>query len=217
MNLLVTGTGTGVGKTFVTSALIRSARTRGIDCVGMKPICSGGNEDVLSISEAMDHVEPDHLINPVWFRTPAAPYPASVIEDRLIDLEVIFAAYQALASRHAWILVEGVGGLAVPITRTYDFRDLARDFELGVVVITANRLGTINHTRLTVEALKIARLECKMVILSEIEPTSEPSQVSNYGVLQDLLEVPVVWVEHGQKDLGTLVGQLLPTTKIGLR
>jgi len=208
VNFLITGTDTGIGKTFITTALIRSARTRGLDCVGMKPICSGGNEDVLSIAEAMEYVELEHLINPVRFRTPASPYAASVIEDRLIDLESIAVAYQELSSRHGWVLVEGAGGVAVPITRRYDFRDLARDLALGVVIVAANRLGTVNHTRLTVEALKPAGLRCELVILSEVEPASDPSQASNYGVLQDMLDVPIAYVEHAQTDLGEIVHRL---------
>ena len=208
MNLFVTGTDTGVGKTFITTALIKSARSYGIDCVGMKPICSGGNEDVLLLLAATENIEPEHLVNPVWFRTPAAPYTASIIEDRPIDLESIRAAYQELAMRHAWILVEGAGGLTVPIAAKYDFRDLAGELGLAVVIVAANRLGTINRTRLTLQAVKAAHLTCQMVLLNELEPPSDPSQATNFSMLQDLLDVPVAYVEYNQTDLTAIIDQL---------
>jgi dethiobiotin synthetase len=208
VKLLVTGTDTGVGKTFITAALIRSARSLGIDCVGMKPICSGGNEDVLSLRAAAEDVEPEHLINPVWFRTPVAPYAASIIEGRLIDLESIRNAFQELASRHAWVLVEGAGGLTAPISSDYDFRDLARDLGLSVIVVAANRLGTINHIRLTLQALKSAKLKCEMVILNELEPPLDPSQLTNFGLLQILLRVPILLVEQNQTNLSRIVEKL---------
>jgi len=208
VNLLVTGTDTGVGKTFVTAALIRSARNLGIDCVGMKPICAGGNEDVQSLGAAAEYVEPEHLVNPVWFRTPVAPYAASIIEGRMIDLASIRNAFQELVSRHAWVLVEGAGGLTAPISADYDFRDLARDLGLSVIVVAANRLGTINHTRLTLQALKSARLKCEMVILNELELPGDPSQLTNFGVLQILLDVPIFLVEQNQTNLSRIVEKL---------
>src|ERR1700761_8553833 len=138
MNYLVTGTDTGVGKTFVTSKLVRYARSKGIDAVGMKPICTGDNSDVHRLLEACDSSEPEHLINPVWYRTPVAPYTASIIEDRLIDLSSICDAFERLARQHANVLVEGAGGIAVPIFAHYDFRDLARDLHLNVIIVAAN-------------------------------------------------------------------------------
>src|SRR6202021_1445445 len=111
MNYFVTGTDTGVGKTFVTSGLVGFARSKGIDSIGMKPICTGDNDDVRQLLEACGFCEPEHLINPVWYRTPVAPYTASIIEDRLIDLAAIREAFGKLAEGHAGFLVEGAGGL----------------------------------------------------------------------------------------------------------
>src|SRR6202048_591394 len=145
MNYLVTGTDTGVGKTFVTSGLIRFARSKGIDSIGMKPICTGDNDDVRQLLEACTYCQPEHLTNPVWYRTPVAPYTASIIEDRLIDLDSIRTAFDQLTRKHSRVLVEGAGGIAVPISARYDFRDLARDLGLNAVVVAANRLGGLNY------------------------------------------------------------------------
>ena len=209
MNYLVTGTDTGVGKTFVTSGLLRSARSKGLDAVGMKPICTGDNSDVCELSRASGSCEPEYLINPVWYRTPVAPYAASIIENRLIDIGMICEAFGKLANRHSSVLVEGSGGIAVPILADYDFRDLARAIGLRVIVVAANRLGVLNHTRLTVEAIRSANLECSLIVLNSAHAESDVSQASNFSVLEGLVDVPVASVEHNQQEFGDLVARLL--------
>jgi dethiobiotin synthetase len=208
MNYLVTGTDTGVGKTFVASGLVRYARSKGIDSVGMKPICTGDNNDVRRLIEACTSCEPEHLINPVWFRTPLAPYTASIIEDRLIDVAVIREAFEKLAARHASVLVEGVGGIAVPISVHYDFRDLARDLGLNVIIVAANRLGVLNHSRLTVEAVQAAGLTCSLIALNSVQADADLSQTTNLSVLENLMNVPVLAIEHDQDDFEDLFERL---------
>ena len=208
MNYLVTGTDTGVGKTFVTSGLVRSARSRGLDSVGMKPICTGDNDDVHQLLDACGFCEPEYVINPIWYRTPVAPYAASIIEDRLIDIGAIREAFDKLATRHSSVLVEGVGGIAVPIRADYDFRDLAREIGLHVIVVAANRLGVLNHTRLTVEAIRSAGLQCSLIALNSVQCESEISQATNLSLMENLLDVPIAAVEHNQREFGDLVRRL---------
>ncbi len=204
MNYLVTGTDTGVGKTFVTSGLVRFARSKGIDSVGMKPICTGDNDDVRQLLEACGSCEPEHLINPVWYRTPVAPYTASIIEDRLIDLGAICEAFENLARQHSSVLVEGVGGIAAPIFADYDFRDLARDLRLSVIIVAPNRLGVLNHTRLTLEAIRAAGLKCFLIALNSIQTKTDFSQPTNLSVLENLVNVPVLAIEHNQHEFEDL-------------
>jgi dethiobiotin synthetase len=208
VNYFVTGTDTGVGKTFVTSGLIRFARSKGIDAVGMKPICTGDNNDVRQLLEACGSCEPEYLINPVWYRTPVAPYTASIIENRLIDLEAIQKAFEQLAKQHSSVLVEGAGGIAVPIFAQYDFRDLARDLRLNVIVVAANRLGVLNHTRLTVEAVRTAGLKCTLIALNSLPADSDISQPTNLSVLETLVDVPVLAVEQNQCEFESLASHL---------
>ena len=208
MNYLVTGTDTGVGKTFVTSGLLRFSRSKGIDSVGMKPICTGDHNDVRQLLEACGSCEPEHLINPVWYRTPVAPYSASIIEDRLIDLGSIRDAFESLASRHSSVLVEGAGGIAVPILAHYDFRDLARDLRLNVIIVAANRLGVLNHTRLTIEAIRAAGLRSSLIAMNSLQADSDISQATNLSVLESLVDIPVVAVEHHQHQFEDLAKHL---------
>ena len=208
MNYLVTGTDTGVGKTFVTVGLIKAARLAGIDCIGMKPIAAGDNDDTRAIMAAQQGCEPAHLINPFWYRTPVAPYTAAMIENRPVDLTAIRKAYQEVASRHRTVLVEGAGGFLVPILASYDFRDLAKELGLSVIVVAANRLGVINHTRMTVESIRNAGLECSAVILNHPPGPEDLSQLTNQNLLEHLLNVPVFRVETDQSDLSELLKQL---------
>ena len=208
MNYLVTGTDTGAGKTFVTSGLVRFSRSRGIDTVGMKPVSTGDNLDVQQLLEACDGCEPEFVINPVWYRTPVAPYTASLIEERQIDLDALRKAFTHLAQRHAHVLVEGAGGIAVPIRADYDYRDLARDLQLEVVVVAANRLGVLNHVRLTEEAIRAAGLCCRVIVLNTVEPDSDISQTTNQSVLESLIDIPILSVEYGQTEFSSLANLL---------
>jgi dethiobiotin synthetase len=174
----------------------------------MKPICTGDHNDVRQLLEASGSCEPEHLINPVWYRTPVAPYSASIIEDRLIDLGSIRDAFERLASRHSSILVEGAGGVAVPILAHYDFRDLARDLRLNVIIVAANRLGVLNHTRLTVEAIRAAGLRCSLIAMNSLQADSDISQATNLSVLESLVDVPVLPIEHNQDQFEDLTRHL---------
>ncbi len=208
MNYLVTGTDTGVGKTFVTSGLVRFARSKGRDIIGMKPICTGDNSDVRQLLDASDGCEQEYIINPIWYRTPVAPYTASIIEERQIDLAAIRKAFDHLARYHANVLVEGSGGIAVPILADYDFRDLAQDLDLSVIVVAANRLGVLNHVRLTIEAIQAAGLNCALIALNAVTPDSDLSQPTNLSVLENLVNVPVLSVEQNQTDFEEIVRHL---------
>ena len=208
MNYLVTGTDTGVGKTFVSCGLIRSIRASNIDCVGMKPVCTGEPSDVEALQLTSDRVEPDHLVNPIWLRTPLAPYTAAIIENRWIDIAALRGSFARLTAKHAVVIVEGAGGLLVPILPDYDFRDLARDLELGVIVVAANRLGALNHTRLTVEALRKVSLPCSLVILNNVETSPSLAAQTNLSVLETLLDAPVVELAHQEGDFSNVLERL---------
>src|SRR5438093_10255488 len=154
MNCFITGTDTGVGKTFVSALLIRGLRAAGLDSVGMKPICCGGREDAECLHEAAGGSISLDEVNPVWLRTPASPYSAAIVEDRIIDFDAIREAFARLRREHRSLIVEGIGGWLVPIRRDFFVSDLAAEMELPIVVVAANRLGAINHTLLTVREIR---------------------------------------------------------------
>ena len=203
MRYFITGTGTDVGKTFVASKLIAAANREGIPTVGFKPISCGGLEDVVALRDAGPIDGPDlDLINPVVYATPAAPYTAAMFENKPFELQPILDAYAELSAKYEGILVEGAGGWEVPITRDYRVGDLAKEIGLPVIVVVNNRLGALNETILTVEAIRRRGLECAGLILNHLEDERDMPSVTNESALEDILEVPILLdVLHGVDEL----------------
>ena len=191
MNFLITGTDTGIGKTFCGCGLIRAARAAGVNCTGMKPFCAGDTSDVELIATAGGNEVPHHLLNPVWLRPPLAPYAAAMLENRPIDITAVQKAYPELAAKFDLVLVEGAGGLLVPILRDYNFRNLAVDLSLGVILVAPNRLGVINHALLSAESIANAGLGLALVILNEVDPEPSLATQTNPSILGELLNVPM--------------------------
>lgn len=189
----VTGTDTGVGKTYVVSWMVAAMRKEGIDAVGMKPICCGDRDDAEALHRASEGAVALNEINPVWFRTPAAPYTAAMIEGRIVDLALIRETFARLLASHQRVVVEGVGGWLVPINRDYFVSDLAREFAVPVIVVVANRLGALNHTLLTIESIRGSGLECAGIILNHVaSEQADPATVTNRGILEEIAGVPIL-------------------------
>jgi len=193
VNYFLTGTGTGVGKTYVASLLIRAGRNAGLDTVGMKPVCTGDRSDAEALHQACDGVISINTVNPVWYRTPAAPYTAAVVENRPVDLALIRDTFRQLRAAHRSLIVEGVGGWLVPIERNYFVADLAAEMALPVVVVVHNRLGAINHTLLTVREIERYGVPFAGYILNEADPIEDVAGVTNREILTDLLGQPPLW------------------------
>ena len=190
----ITGTDTGVGKTHVSARLLRAWRELGADAVGMKPLCCGERDDAEMLSAASGGELPLDVINPVWLRPPTAPYTASVIEERAIDLVLIRARFAELRAAHEIVLVEGVGGWRVPILRDYFVSDLAAELALPVLLVAANRLGMLNHTLLTLESIRASGLVCAGILLNEPLPLAadDPAAITNRAILEQLTDVPIL-------------------------
>jgi dethiobiotin synthetase len=188
--LFVTATDTGVGKTEVTCALLREARARGVDAVGMKPAQSGAvpgePSDAERLARASDGVEPLAVVCPYALAAPLAPAVAARLEGREISLARILEGARALAARHDAVLVEGAGGLLVPLTERETCADLAAALGLPVLVVARAGLGTVNHTALTVEALRRRGLAIAGIVLNRTAPEDDPSVPHNAGEIARL-------------------------------
>ena len=203
--LFVTGTGTGVGKTYVCCRLLESLRGSRVDVAPFKPVCCGDREDpekLLAASGRADLTKEE--VNPFWLRTPAAPLAGAMIEGREVSMDNLCVAAEKLAARSRMILVEGVGGWRVPLTETEDMDDLAVRLGLDVLVVAANQLGTINHTLLTVEAIRNRGLKCLGVILNYPGEERDAASISNRLLLEKRLRVPILAeCMHGETILDT--------------
>lgn len=156
--VFVTGTDTGVGKTLAACALLHALLAQGRRPVPMKPVAAGAqgdlNEDTLALLEAAG-LERGHagLVTPVLLREALAPHIAAAHEGREISLDPVIAAWRALRVQGDFLVVEGVGGWKVPLGRTLTTIDLARIFDLPVVLVVGLRLGCLNHALLTAQAV----------------------------------------------------------------
>lgn len=157
--LFITGTDTGVGKTVVACALLRNWAARGRRAVGMKPVAAGiaegaaCNEDVAALAAAGNVEAPLSARNPFAFAPAIAPHLAAAQAGVPIDLARIRAAYEVLAARADRVVVEGAGGVLVPLDARLDMLDLALALSLPVVLVVALRLGCLNHALLSAHAI----------------------------------------------------------------
>jgi dethiobiotin synthetase len=156
VSLFITGTDTGVGKTYIGARLLHLLRASGVRCAGMKPICCGDHRDAQALLAAGSDCVTIDEVNPVWLRTPAAPIVGSLTEKVTIDIEQILAAFRALRERVEHVIVEGTGGWLVPIRSDYFVSDLAAAIKLPVLVVAQNRLGCLNHASLTEALLRMS-------------------------------------------------------------
>jgi len=202
VNLFLTGTDTNVGKSYVAALLVRAWRAAGRDCVGLKPICCGDREDATLLHAAAEGAIALNDVNPVWLRTPAAPYTASLVENRAIDLALIRESFARARQAHECLIVEGAGGWLVPIARDYFVADLAMEFGLPVAIVVANRLGALNHALLTVAAVRARGLECAGLILNHPSPEEDIATTTNRGILEEFAGVPMLTeVAYGQRGI----------------
>ena len=187
--LLVTGTDTGIGKTFVACALARALRARGRTVAVMKPVETGvvsEPEDALRLRAAAADPAPLDDICPYRLRAPLAPAVAARAEGVTIDLarlETLIRRRQAAADV---LLVEGAGGLLVPIRDGITYADLAARLGLPLLVVAANRLGTINHCALTARVAAAAGLTVLGFVLSQPTLDDDPSIASNAATIEHL-------------------------------
>lgn len=181
----ITGTDTDVGKTYCTVKLMQHYIAQGYTVVGMKPIASGcqmidgiwQNDDVAKLIAASNVNAPRALINPYSFDAPIAPHIAAEDTGVEIKLDVIQHAYEQLCELADIVIVEGAGGLLVPINASQTMADIAKALSLPVILVVLIKLGCINHTLLTFCAIKQKNLELNAWIANEKENMIENGKI----------------------------------------
>ena len=174
----ITGTDTDVGKTYVTCKLISDYVAQGYNVVGMKPVAAGGdfvdgkwlNDDVLKLEAASNVKAPRELINPYSFKEAIAPHIAAERAGVEIKTEVIKQAFDALTKLADIVIVEGAGGFLVPLNSKEDMADLAVALNIPIILVVGIRLGCINHSLLTVEAIQARNLNLHGWVANKIVP-----------------------------------------------
>lgn len=203
--VFITGTDTGVGKTLVAAALALHLKKRGLSVGVMKPIETGvvpakaKQSDAGRLRTILDSEEPLGAICPYQFELPVAPLAAAEAAKHTIQPETIRRVYRLLAGRYEWMVVEGVGGLYVPITPTFDVSAMIKQFRLPVVVVGRSGLGGINHALLTLEALRRNRIPVLALVLNRTQ-----SVRSALARIQERTTVELLRKQAGVPILGPL-------------
>ena len=210
MHLFITGTDTGVGKTWFTCWLLHAWRQAGIQAAALKPISSGDREDARQLREASGNVLSLDEINPYHFREAAAPLFAAHAEDRSIDFPALNGGIKTMAARFSHLAVEGVGGWRVPLAPDLEVRDWARNLGFPVVVVVRGTLGTLNHTLLTVDSIRDAGLTCAGIVVNaglknsapQASPDFDLTLRRNVAFLRDFLGLPLLQLDRSVQASG---------------
>ena len=199
--VFITGTDTGVGKTVVCAGLAAAFKKRSIDVGIMKPIATGVkrhkgrfiSSDVEFLMKASKANDPHSLVNPYCIDLPLAPHIAFKLRKKNISIKKIKECINELIDRHELLLIEGIGGLLVPISRDYLVIDLIRDLDIPLVIVSRNGLGTINHTLLTVRQAEEAGINILGVIFNRTtQDKRDISKKTNPGIIRKLANVDVL-------------------------
>jgi len=202
MRVFVTGTDTGAGKTYFSCLLLEALKREGRDAAAFKPVVCGDRGDAYALQASGDPSIDLDTLNPTWFKTPAAPLVGAMIENRPVDLKKIRAAYRNLAGLYENIVVEGAGGWEVPVSPGFNMSNLAGELALPVIVVVDNKLGALNHTILTVNAVIARGLTCVGVVLNHVGEKRDSASISNRAVVEDTLDIPVILeLMHGETEI----------------
>ena len=197
--VFVTGTDTGIGKTRVSTGLLKALGKAGLKSVGMKPVASGAeqtpqglrNEDALALQKAASLKRDYALVNPYCFAPPVAPHLAAREAGVEISLDTIRHAYAELCRGADAVVVEGVGGWQVPLASGLEVPDLARELELPVLLVVGLRLGCLNHASLTARAIRADGLELAGWVANAIDPDFQRPE-ANLATLEAELGAPLL-------------------------
>jgi len=198
--LFITGTDTGVGKTFVAAGLARCLKDRGFDPGVLKPVETGcalrrGKRiprDGSFLKYMAGATEPIEEIVPYRLAAPLAPQVAAEREGIRIQTRRLQSAFRAISSRHPFTLVEGAGGILVPVTRKATMVDLMKQFKLPVLLVSRIGLGTLNHTLLTLYYLAQNGIPVAGVVLNDPDGCRDLSARSNPSTLAQWSSAPIM-------------------------
>ena len=196
-SLFVTGTDTDVGKTYVTAGLAASFYEMGVHIGVMKPFAAGTaqkkgfkSEDVEILSSAAHVADAENLINPQFFPIPASPYTAWKKLKTKPKIATVLSSFKKLSKLHDALLVEGMGGVMTPILKDYFITDLIKDMKIPTVIVTRTKVGTVNHTLMTVKMCQKYKIPIKGIIINNFDDGYPVNQLTKD--LENLTSIKVL-------------------------
>ncbi|HHT9125141.1 MAG TPA: dethiobiotin synthase [Candidatus Brocadiia bacterium] len=231
----ITGTDTGVGKTVVAGGLAAMLKSRGLDVGVMKPVATGGKEidgqivsdDALFLMSMINCQDPYDLVNPICLVPALAPTVAARLSNKAINMETVWNSFEILRAKHEFMIVEGVGGLLVPLSNNFYVVDMAKRMNLPLIIVSRPSLGTINHTLLTVMCARSKGLKIEGIIINNPPPYPPPqegrervgtgvAEKTNPSEIEKCSGVPILGIIPYDKEINANIAGLL-TEKIKLK
>jgi len=196
-SLFITGTDTDVGKTYITAGLAVVLRKMNVDVGVMKPFAAGSaqkkgykSEDIEILSRAANTCDPENLVNPQFFPIPASPYTAWKKLKTKPKVSTILSSFKKLTKLHDMLLVEGMGGIMTPILKDYYITNLIKEMKIPTVIVTRSKVGTVNHTIMTVKMCEKYKIPVKGIIINNFDEGYAVKDLTRD--LQNLTGVPVL-------------------------
>jgi dethiobiotin synthetase len=223
--LFIAGTDTGVGKTLIACALLQGFAARGLRVVGMKPVAAGAvrrrgvwhNDDVAELRAAANVDAPQTAVNPYCFAPPVAPHIAAQEAGVTMRMTTIIKSYAQLARSADLVVVEGVGGLLVPLGGAFSAADIPARLGLPVVLVVGLRLGCLNHALLTVAAMQARGLYLAGWIANRIDPAMART-AENLQTLRVRIKAPLLGiVPHAQNPQSAKVVRAVDMNRLDRR
>jgi len=196
-SLFIAGTDTDVGKTYITAGLAVVLRKMDVDVGVMKPFAAGSaqkkgykSEDIEILSRAANTCDPENLVNPQFFPIPASPYTAWKKLKTKPKVSTILSSFKKLSKLHDMLLVEGMGGIMTPILKDYYIANLIKEMKIPTVIVTRSKVGTVNHTIMTVKMCEKYKIPIKGIIINNFEKGYAAKDLTSD--LENLTGVPVL-------------------------
>ena len=175
-SIFITGTDTDVGKTYITAGLAITLRKMGTDVGVMKPFAAGvkqkkgfKSEDVEILSNSAKVDDSEELLNPQFFPISASPYTSWKKLKIKPKIPLILSSFKKLSKKHEMMLVEGMGGTMTPILKNYFITDLIKDMKIPTIIVTRSKVGTVNHTIMTVKMCQKYKIPIKGIIINNFD------------------------------------------------
>ena len=202
--IFITGTGTEIGKTVIAGGFAAALKQSGTHVGVMKPISTGDTADAQFLKHAAQTDDALSVINPIYLRHPLAPSVAARIEEKEIELSHIETAFTKLQRKYDFVIVEGVGGIAVPILDDFLVAHLINKLQLPILIVAQVGLGTLNHTLLTVGFARQFNIHIAGIVLNGLRPeTAGLAEATNPLEIERLTDVPVLGVVPYEERLDT--------------
>ncbi len=201
--IFITGTSTGVGKTVVAAGIAWALRKRRIDVGVMKPFATANrvfstkyrSQDTAILAEASATKDPDYSLNPFFYSIAASPLVASELKPGApVNIKKAVQSLKNLGKEHDFLIAEGIGGIMVPLTENESVADFAKQVDLPVIIVATTKLGTLNHTLLTVMACEKFGLKIEGIILNKISKKPNIVEKKTVEIIERLTHVKVLAV-----------------------